>query len=314
MTAGLDNIRGIEFNTKRINWQVIGFEKMKIFLDCVPCFVNQALDSGRMVTNDEALQEKILRAVLERTRGLSFSESPAYMGGEVHRIVRELSGNDDPYREIKEHFNKVAMEVYPDLKEKVKDSAKPFDTAVRLAIAGNIIDFGMRNKKDDIRLFDTIKDTLRRDFAINHINELRKAVADASRILYIGDNAGETVFDRLLIEEMPVEKITYVVKASPIINDATLEDAAFAGITELVEVIDNGSDAPGTILASCSAQIRERFEGADLIIAKGQGNYETLNDIDKNIFFLLKAKCPVIARDIGCKVGDIIVKWGRAAL
>lgn len=287
---------------------------MKIFLDCVPCFVNQALDAGRMATDDEVLHEKILRAVLERTQRLSFSESPPYMGREIHRIVRELSGNDDPYREIKEHFNKLAMETYPELKDKVRDSAQPFDTAVRLAIAGNIIDFGLKSRKDDIRLFETITDTLRRDFAINHIKKLREAVADASRILYIGDNAGETVFDRLLIEEMPVEKITYVVKASPIINDATMEDAAFAGITELVEVIDNGSDAPGTILTSCSAEFRERFEEADLIIAKGQGNYETLNDIDKNIFFLLKAKCPVIARDIGCQVGDIIVKWGRAPL
>lgn len=284
---------------------------MKIFLDCVPCFVTQALDAGRMVTDDEVLQEKILRAVLMRTRDLSFSESPAYMGGEVHRIVRELSGNDDPYRELKEHFNKLAMETYPELKEKVRVSKEPFATAVRLAIAGNIIDFGMRSKKDDIRLFDTIADTLSRDFAINHIKELREAIDVASRILYIGDNAGETVFDRLLIEEMPIKKITYVVKASPIINDATMEDAAFAGITELVEVIDNGDNSPGTILKNCSAEFRGKFEEADLIISKGQGNYETLNDVDKNIFFLLKAKCPVIARSIGCQRGDIIVKWGR---
>jgi uncharacterized protein with ATP-grasp and redox domains len=284
---------------------------MKIFLDCVSCFVTQALDAGRMVTDDEVLQEKILRAVLERARDLSFSESPAYMGGEVHRIVRELSGNDDPYRELKEHFNKLAMETYPDLKEKVRVSKEPFATALRLAIAGNIIDFGMRSKKDDIRLFDTIADTLSRDFAINHIKELREAIDGASRILYLGDNAGETVFDRLLIEEMPMEKITYVVKASPIINDATMEDAAFAGITELVEVIDNGDNSPGTILKNCSAEFRGKFEEADLIISKGQGNYETLNDVDKNIFFLLKAKCPVIAQDIGCQQGEIIVKWGR---
>jgi len=116
----------------------------------------------------------------------------------------------------------------------------------------------------------------------------------------------------LLIEQLPAEKVTVVVKARPVINDATMEDAKVAGLTEIVEVIDNGSDVPGTILESCSQTFRNRFAKADLIIAKGQGNYETLSDVEKNIFFILKAKCSVIAKDLGCEVGEMILRKSKA--
>jgi uncharacterized protein with ATP-grasp and redox domains len=135
-----------------------------------------------------------------------------------------------------------------------------------------------------------------------------EALAEAENILYLADNAGEIVFDRLLIEQLPMEKVVVAVRGLPAINDATIQDAKIAGITELVEVIDNGSDAPATILEDCSERFLDAFNRADLIIAKGQGNYETLSDIDKNIFFLLKAKCPVIAGHIGCEVGELILK------
>ncbi|MCK4815836.1 DUF89 family protein, partial [bacterium] len=130
-------------------------------------------------------------------------------------------------------------------------------------------------------------------------------------ILYLADNAGEIVFDRLLIEQLPYEKITVVVKGKPVINDATMDDAEFAGLTEIVEVFDNGSDAPGTILQDCSQTFRDRFEDADLVIAKGQGNYETLSEVDKDIFFLLKVKCFIIARDIDCEVGEMILQRSK---
>ncbi len=136
--------------------------------------------------------------------------------------------------------------------------------------------------------------------------KFRKAISMAKSILYLADNTGEIVFDRLLIEQMPLKKITLVVKGSPIINDACLVDAQVTGVADLVEVIDNGSDAPGTILAECSEDFKQRFEKADLIIAKGQGNYETLSDVKKDIFFVLKAKCSVIAKHIGCEVGNLV--------
>jgi len=177
-----------------------------------------------------------------------------------------------------------------------------------LAIAGNIIDFGVKTSLTASDLQETIAQSLNGHFNNNQIQEFRDAVRRAENILYLADNAGEIVFDRLLIERLPIEKITVVVKGTPVINDATMEDANIAGLTRIVEVIDNGSDAPGTILESCCKYFKDRFEKADLIIAKGQGNYETLSEIDKNIFFVLKAKCPVIARDLGCEVGEMILQ------
>jgi uncharacterized protein with ATP-grasp and redox domains len=144
------------------------------------------------------------------------------------------------------------------------------------------------------------------------VEAFRNAVSQAERILYLTDNAGEIVLDRLLIEQLPTEQVTVAVKGAPVINDATMEDALLAGLPRIVEVIDNGSDAPGTILEACSQAFRERFEDADLIVSKGQGNYETLSDSDKNIFFILKAKCPVIAKDLGCEVGAMILRRSRA--
>ncbi len=142
---------------------------------------------------------------------------------------------------------------------------------------------------------------------LSSVEALKIKAESASRILYLGDNAGEIVLDRLLVEQLPTEKVTFAVRGAPIINDATLEDAIAGGITELVDVMDNGSDMPGTILESCSEAFRKLFAQADIVIAKGQGNYETLSDADGHIFFLLKAKCPVIAKDIGCEVGDLVI-------
>ena len=282
---------------------------MQTFLECVPCFVRQTLDAARMATDDEGIHERIMRAVLAESAEMSFSESPPRMGLKIHRLIRELSGNPDPYRELKQRFTRLALEAYDDLKERVRASDKPFETAVRLAIAGNIIDFGVLSWQEDCALSRTIEDTLRRPFGVNDLKEFQEAVAKASSILYLGDNAGETVFDRILIEELPAERVTFVVKGGPVINDATVEDARAAGITGIVEVVDNGSDAPGTILETCSEQFRNRFDAADLIIAKGQGNYETMSDCGREqVFFLLKVKCPVIARDIGCEVGGIVVQ------
>jgi uncharacterized protein with ATP-grasp and redox domains len=143
------------------------------------------------------------------------------------------------------------------------------------------------------------------------VEAFARAAGEAQTILYIADNAGEIVFDRLLIEQLGPEKVTVAVRGSPVINDATLRDAEAAGLSGLVEVIENGSDAPGTILADCSDSFRKRFESADLVIAKGQGNYESLSEVEACIFFLLKAKCPVIARDLGSPVGSFVLRGSK---
>ncbi|MBN1257591.1 MAG: DUF89 family protein [Planctomycetes bacterium] len=286
---------------------------MKTFLDCVPCFLRQTLAASRMATDNLETQEKILREVLTMAAGLSFSRTPVHMGRDIHRVIKKFSGNADPYWAAKQHFNDEVLKLYPELKQKVKASDHPFATAVRLAIAGNIIDLGIKMTKDDINLQETIADTLAQPFAINRLAELENAIKTARSIMYLGDNAGEIVFDRILIEELPRDKIIFAVKSLPIINDATLEDAREVGLTEIVKVIENGSDAPGTILEDCTEEFQKLFAQADLVIAKGQGNYETLNDVKRaNVFFLLKAKCPVLARDLGCEIGSIIATCNNA--
>jgi uncharacterized protein with ATP-grasp and redox domains len=281
---------------------------MKIYLDCIPCFVRQGLDSARLVTDDERIHEQVTREVLRLAADLDMSQNPPAIGQKIHRLIRKLVDQRDPYKSIKEQFNDLALKLYPELKAQVEQSGNPFSTAVRLAIAGNIIDFGVKTEIAESEVENSIEYSLNGHFDETQIKVFQDVVSNAEKILYLADNAGEIVFDRLLIEQLPIQKVTVVVKGNPVINDATMEDAAVAGITELVEVIDNGSDAPGTILQSCSQAFRNSFEAADLIIAKGQGNYETLSDTDKNIFFFLKAKCPVIARHLGCEIGDMIVE------
>jgi len=285
---------------------------MRIYLDCIACFVRQALDAARRATNDVQIHEKVVREVLRLEVELDMSQSPPAIGQQIHRLIRNLVGKDDPYRQIKRQFNNLALKLYPELRKQITGSDNRLETAIRLAIAGNIIDFGVNGSVNESDLNKAISESLTADFDSGQMQPFQDAIEQAEEILYLADNAGEIVFDRLLIEQLPYEKVTVVVKGEPVINDATRKDAAAAGLPRIVEVIDNGSDAPGTILENCSQAFRDHFAKADLVIAKGQGNYETLSDVNKNIFFILKAKCSVISRNIGCEVGEMILQKTKA--
>jgi len=252
-----------------------------------------------------------MREVLRLASKMDLRQSPPAMAQKIHRLIRKLTGVQDPYLQTKDRFNKLALKMYPELRKQVEASTDSFETAIRLAIAGNIIDLGVKTGLAESQVEETIAQSLTDPLDMEALKEFRNATSRAKDILYLGDNAGEIVFDRLLIEQLPCEKITFVVKADPIINDATMEDAEIVGLTDIVSVIDNGSDAPGTILGDCSETFRRRFNEADLVIAKGQGNYETLSDVDKDMFFILRAKCPVIARHLGCEVGEMILRKGK---
>jgi len=280
---------------------------MRTYFDCIPCFVRQALDSVRLITDDEQIQEQVMREVLRLASRMDLRQSPPAMAQKIHRMIRKLTGVQDPYLQMKNRFNKMALEMYPELRESIANSADPFETAVRLAIAGNIVDLGVKTGLAESEIEKTIAQSLTDPLDKEALKEFRNATNRAKDILYLGDNAGEIVFDHLLIEQLPTENITFVVKADPVINDATIEDAQIVGLTDIVSVIDNGSDAPGTILENCSQDFCRRFNEADLVIAKGQGNYETLSDVNKDIFFILRAKCPVIARHLGCEIGSMIL-------
>jgi len=280
---------------------------LKIGLECIPCFARQAFEAVSLVTDDQKIRERIVRQVLFRLANVSFDNTPPSIGRDIHRVVRLLSGNSDPYLEIKKDSNTLALKLMPSLKELIRSSADPFETAVRLAIAGNIIDCGQGDHVGEEKIQKTVSQCLDQPVSKDNINELKEEIGKASNILYLGDNAGEVFFDRLLIEELQGRPITFVVRGAPTINDALTEDARMAGLDKLVRVVDNGSDVPGTILEECSPEFKRQFMEADLVIVKGQGNYETLCDEHKKIFFLLKVKCPVIAEHIGCQEGDMVI-------
>lgn len=233
--------------------------------------------------------------------------SPPAVAQIIHRSIRDLTGNPDPYYQIKRRFNKFALDLLPKMREKIHQSEDPFETAVRVAIAGNIIDFGVLTNLEESEVLETINQAF--DAPVNgSIQELKERINSANKIFYLADNCGEIAFDKLLIEQLPQEKITVAVRGRPIINDALMEDAIEVGLPDLVPVIDNGTDAPGTVLEQCSEEFQKLFHESDFIIAKGQGNYETLNDYDKDIFFLLKAKCKMVAADLDCSIGTLIAR------
>lgn len=281
---------------------------MHTYLECIPCFVRQAYDALQQVANDDALAHRALRRVLAASAEFKMDLSPPEMAQTIHRIIREETGNPDPYAEIKARSSTVALRLAEEARPLINGSIDPFKMALRFSIAGNIMDFALTSKWDEINLASFVEETRLKELDEAEVETLHSAVNAAQTILFLGDNAGEAVFDRLLIEQMPNAKVTYAVKGAPIINDVTLKDALDSGLDQVAELMDNGNDAPGTILSLCPPAFQKRFAEADLVIAKGQANYETLSTADRDLFFLTQVKCPVIGRDIGKPVGSWIVQ------
>ncbi len=279
---------------------------MKTYLDCYACFLRQALDAARLAKASETQQKAVLDHVLDLLKRIDLASTPPEIGDRVHRIVRQEVESDDPYRAAKKASTDRALALYTRLKALLDEADDPLDAAVRLSIAGNIIDFGPEQEYD---LWDTVERVLAQPFAIDDRAAFREALDRVERVLYLADNAGETVFDRLLIETLCVPVI-YVVKGGPALNDATRADAKAAGLAQVATIVDNGVDAMGTILGRCSDDFVRLYNEAEMVIAKGQANYETLSDEGPKVFFLLQVKCPIIARDAGAPVGSIVLKQG----
>lgn len=284
---------------------------MKTSLDCIPCILRQSLDAARMVSKDPKVHENILREVLGWAGEMDLSQSPPAMAQRIHRRLREIAGVDDPYRETKDRQNFIALEMLPSLRSKIESASDPLLLAARLAIAGNVIDMGVNGNLTEADMLQAVNRALTEPL-VGDYDEFRIAIAKAQSILYLADNAGEIAFDRLLIEKLLPERVTLVVRGAPVINDATLADAQAVGLDKIVEIIDNGSDAPGTILRDCSQEFQRRYSDADLIIAKGQGNFETLSNEPENIFFLFKVKCPLVSDLVHQPIGTQMLLQSRS--
>ncbi len=277
---------------------------MKTYLECIPCFMNQALRGGRIATNDENKIKKLLDEVGQLIRTIPMENTPPETGAVVYKKIGEITKNHDPYKKIKEENIKQAQILYPELKEKVEKSEDKLLTAIRLAVAGNVIDLGVDKK---FNIVEDVKKILYQDFAVFDYDLFKLELKKANEILYIGDNSGEAVFDKILIEELG-KPVTFVVREIPVINDITINEAKTIGIDKIANIISSGTTAPGTILNLCNKEFIRKFNNADMIISKGQGNYEGLSNVKRSVFFLLKAKCPVIARNLNVKENDIILK------
>ena len=280
---------------------------MKTFLDCFPCIMTQALRAGRIATDDENKIKEILGEVGCALKTLPLENTPPHNGEVIYRIISEVTGNPDPYREIKKSNIKEALSHINEFRKIINGADDPLLMAIRLAIAGNVIDFGVNGSFDIIA---EVNETIDKEFAICDYSSFLQELYKTEYVLYLGDNAGESVFDRLLIEQLG-KPVLYAVRGIPVINDVTEREAVESGINEVATIISSGSTAPGAIPELCSPKFRNLLNNSEFIISKGQGNYEALSGANLPVFFMLKAKCEIIASDIGVKKNDIIVKRNR---
>ena len=280
---------------------------MRLYLDCYPCVLNQTLSACRALGVSDTIQRDVFSAALQILVEANPENPPVELVARVQSVIKEKTGVADPYYYQKQASTKAALAVTSQAEEMINHSNDPFEAAVRLSIAGNIIDFGV---SDSFDLPSEIARVMREPFAVNDVERLKEEIDKADTILYLADNAGETVFDRLLIETIGKD-ILYAVKETPILNDALAEDAIQAGIGRVAQIISSGVDTPGTLLSRASAHFLDIYRQADVIISKGQGNYEALSGQTDNIFFLLQAKCESVAALTGAPVGGLIVKSAR---
>ncbi len=283
---------------------------MKTFLDCIPCFMNQALKAGRIATTDQIKIKKILDKVGSVIKDIPLENTPPETGGIIYRIVSEITGVTDPYQDIKQKNIAQALEIYPEYHQKilnVEDSKERLALAIKIACAGNVIDLGVErvfNLKKDI------EDAISHQFKIWDFEQFYTKLTSAKTILYIGDNSGEAVFDKILIEQLNADVI-FATRGIPVLNDITMKEAKQIGIAKHAMIISSGVTCPGAIINQCNKDFLDIFNTSDIVIAKGQGNYEALSTEKRDIFFLLKAKCPVIAQDAQVEVEDFIFKFKR---
>jgi uncharacterized protein with ATP-grasp and redox domains len=286
---------------------------MKTYPECFECFLRQALIASRMAGADIEQQKKVQQEIAGLLFTVSADRDPPYIATSIFHAVNKIMNNNDPYSKVKEEYNVIAAKKIPELISIAEKALDSLYMAIRIALAGNIIDFGLLESFD---LDAVITDTINRTLAIDHYTQFKELLGRSKNILYITDNAGEIGFDVILMDEIRRRyndsTITVAVKKYPVINDATVYDAQYFGIEKKYRIIDNGSHHVGTYLPSCSDEMIAAYQKADMIIAKGQANFESLEaEADKRHFFLLKAKCGCVARVLGVQVGDVVLKRGR---
>ena len=283
---------------------------MKISYECGACFLRQAREAMDLATDDDDLKIEINGEIfkfLSKTfkKGTNSNKTGSY----IHNLIKEKTNCHDPYINEKRLGNEIALKYLP-LAQNILDENDTLENRVKIAIVGNILDFGAFELSEDIEKL--IKDSLDKDLAVKDIDSFENALKKYDNVLYLVDNTGEIVFDKLLlskIQEYDLD-ITIAVKSQPILNDACMEDAISTGLNEFGEIVEIGAGTVGYVDSEISDEFREIFNAHEFVISKGMGNYEGLTEIDlseKEVFFLLCAKCGTIAKDIGVNFQDMLL-------
>ncbi|OOM70596.1 ARMT1-like domain-containing protein [Clostridium sp. BL-8] len=281
---------------------------MKIHDKCLPCVVNQAIKVANITGVNN--KEELLRKVFTYLSKMDFEATTPEIIGEVFGMIKEQMNNPDPYKETRNYYNSLFLKLLPEFEKKIDQVANSFQLAVKYAIVGNIIDFNPIHNTLLEDIFDYFEKMERLELAIDDSRTLMEDVLNSKILLYLGDNCGEICMDKIFLKKIkklnPNVKILFGVRGKPVVNDSIAEDAYAVGIDEYAEIIDNGDGSLGTVLNRTSREFKEIYKNADVVIAKGQANYECLSEEKKNIYFLLMTKCDVIANDIGVEKKKMI--------
>ncbi len=272
---------------------------MKITPDCIVCNLNTGLMAIREVTTDEGLMRELTVEIMKlpAMRGLDWSITGSQLVEQIFKTITTASGNPDPFRGWKDQHNEKCLTLYPLLRNIVTESEDPLFTAVNLAIMGNSIDPMGRENPHDIE--QAIRDSLTKTVPRSSFTDLKEKLRHGGLVLYLGDNCGEIVYDKLLIETIKSHydtEVVFVVRSVPTLNDATLKEAMFVGMHEAADLVENGIDGPlpGTILSRCSEELQNLWASADLVMSKGGGNFDSLDEeqnLTAPLYYMLMSKC-----------------------
>ncbi|XPV69696.1 MAG: damage-control phosphatase ARMT1 family protein [Halarcobacter sp.] len=285
---------------------------MNITNECVKCIIGQIDKATKLLELDESLSKEIMEEVNKRALNFSFSDTPPFVAKEVYELLAKKTNLDDPLESLKQESIKKATSYLPQVEKKIKDSEDKLFTAIKTAVAGNVIDFATTK---EFCLDEEINTIFETDFAINDYNIFKNELEKTSQLIILADNAGENVFDKVLVKTInqlyPNIEIIYATRGKAIINDITTKEALQVGIDKYCKVVSTGVDTPGLEKEQASSEFLQSFENTPLVLSKGMGNFECLEGYkDKRVFFLFKVKCEVVAKKVSQKLGKIVLKRG----
>jgi len=277
---------------------------------CIGCIINQSAKVADAIHASNSLSNDLISTVKEMSKDFSYEDNPPEIASYVYEKMAEIANKTDLYDEVKAASTNKALSFIPLLKDKLSTSDNRLLTATKIAVAGNVIDLAAAVEFD---LTEELEKIFHTHFSYNDFDMLEEKLITAKRVLVIGDNVGEHIFDYMFIETLkelyPNVDYSYMVRGNPIINDVTVKEAKEAGFDELCELVDSGVNTPGFTYNRANSYSQKLFDRVDLVISKGMGNYECLSPFHrKNICFLLKVKCEVVAKSLNKEIGDIVCK------